>query len=494
MTRLLIFFLFVAPAMFAQNTIRENILQQAVEAHIYFLASDELKGRDTGTPELEIAARYIATQWSTAGATPLPGQDDFFHRVPFIKTTALRQATFHVGDSTFHLVKHLVSVGKGRGEVNAPLLFTETLEGLSAEESAGKIILTPLTIQGGLQNTFASSAQRVETLKKLGASGLIELYANGSIPWFRLASFLNRDQLVLAQEGDEQNQSAEEQAPEIFLHAWMGAIGEEGIAFLKEQTGHEARLHLDGDAPEKIKSDNVLAYIEGTDPKLKSEAILLSAHYDHVGVVVGQTQGDYIFNGARDNGIGTAAILEAGRYFAKNPSKRSIILAAWTAEEKGLLGSRYYAENPTFPLKNIVYNLNIDGGGYNDTTKVTVIGLGRTHADSLLKQAAQTFGLEAVPDPVPEQNLFDRSDNVAFAAKGIPAPTYSTGITAFDEEITRYYHQVTDNPNTVDYPYLTRYVRSYVWAARAIANAETAPFWNHGDKYEEAGKALYGKE
>lgn len=494
MTRLLVLFFFVAPAMLAQNNIQEHIHQQAVEAHIYFLASNELKGRDTGTPELEIAARYIATQWATAGATPLPGQDDFFHSVPFTKTTALRQATFQVGDSTFHLAKHLVSVGEGRGDIKAPLLFSDTLEELSAEESAGKIILTPLTIQGGLQSTFASSAQRVETLKKLGASGLIELYTNGPIPWFRLASFLNRDQLVLAQEAEKQEPNVEEQAPETFLHAWMGAIGEEGRTFLKEQTGKEVRLHLDGASPEKIKSDNVLAYIEGTDPKLKSQAILLSAHYDHVGVVAGQTQGDYIFNGARDNAIGTSAILEAGRYFAKNPPKRSIILAAWTAEEKGLLGSRYYAENPTFPLKNIVYNLNIDGGGYNDTTKVTVIGLGRTQADSLLKQAAQTVGLEAISDPVPEQNLFDRSDNVAFAAKGIPAPTYSTGITAFNEEITRYYHQVTDNPNTVDYPYLTRYIRSYVWAARAIANAETAPFWNPGDKYEEAGKALYGKE
>ena len=221
---------------------------------------------------------------------------------------------------------------------------------------------------------------------------------------------------------------------------------------------------------------------------------MLSAHYDHVGVRPGEESGDFIYNGARDNAVGTAGIMAAAAWFSEHPPKRSVIFAAWTAEEKGLLGSRYYADNPAIPLEQTVYNLNIDGAGYNDTTKVTVIGLGRTEADPQLTAAAEAFGLEAIPDPVPEQNLFDRSDNVNFATRGIPSPTYSMGLTAFDEEINYYYHRVTDEAETLDFDYVTAYIRSFVYAAHLIGNADKAPFWLPGDKYEPAGVELYSKE
>jgi len=102
--------------------------------------------------------------------------------------------------------------------------------------------------------------------------------------------------------------------------------------------------------------------------------------------------------------------MNAAKYFAKNPPKRSIILALWTAEEKGLLGSAYFAENPLVPLNQIIYNLNIDNSGYNDTEVITVIGLGRTSSDPLISQAVAEFGLEAIADPSPEQGLYDRSE------------------------------------------------------------------------------------
>ncbi|WP_372904915.1 M28 family peptidase, partial [Rhodohalobacter sp.] len=154
----------------------------------------------------------------------------------------------------------------------------------------------------------------------------------------------------------------------------------------------------------------------------------------------------------------------------------------------------YYAENPPIPLNQTVYNLNIDGAGYNDTTKVTVIGLGRTEADDDLKASAKAFGLEAIPDPVPEQNLFNRSDNVHFARAGIPSPTYSMGLTAFDDEINQYYHRPTDEPDTINYDYVTSYVRSFVMAAYLVGNADNAPFWLPGDEYEEAGIELFNKQ
>jgi Zn-dependent M28 family amino/carboxypeptidase len=202
---------------------------------------------------------------------------------------------------------------------------------------------------------------------------------------------------------------------------------------------------------------------------------------------------EYIYNGARDNAVGTTGVIEAAKYFSQNPPRRSVLLAAWTAEERGLLGSGYFAENPMVPLNQIIYNLNIDGAGYNDTTKVTVIGLGRTEADDDMASAAAAFGLEAIPDPVPEQNLFNRSDNVHFARAGIPAPTYSMGLTAFDDEINYYYHQTTDEPHTLNYEYVTAYIRSFVLAAQNIADRDEAPFWLPGDEYKEAGKELYNR-
>ncbi|MTI89129.1 MAG: M20/M25/M40 family metallo-hydrolase [Balneolaceae bacterium] len=246
-------------------------------------------------------------------------------------------------------------------------------------------------------------------------------------------------------------------------------------------------------------SRNVIGMIEGTDPELKDEYILLTAHYDHVGVRSprgdngSDTPADSIYNGARDNGMGTIAVIAAARAFAKKAPKRSILLLAVTAEEMGLVGSRYYAENPLIPHNQVVYNLNVDTGGYSDTSIVTVVGLGRTSADSLIIQGTKPFGIEPIADPSPGEGLFDRSDNVNFARQGIPAPTFSPGFRAFsDPGVANYYHQPADEADDMDYDYLTRFTQAYVHTARIIANADEAPHWMPGDKYEEAAKQLYG--
>ena len=130
--------------------------------------------------------------------------------------------------------------------------------------------------------------------------------------------------------------------------------------------------------------------------------------------------------------------------------------------------------------------------GYDDISIATVIGLNRTGVTNDLKKAVAKFGLGVTDDPVPEQNLFDRSDNVNFARKGIPAITFSCGIRDFGEEILKYYHQTADEVESLDISYLTKYARSFVYAAYLIANSKEKPFWNSGDKYEKAGKELYG--
>jgi len=164
-----------------------------------------------------------------------------------------------------------------------------------------------------------------------------------------------------------------------------------------------------------------------------------------------------------------------------------------TAEEVGLLGSQYYANHPLLPLNKCIFNINSDGAGYNDTTIVAVMGLDRTGAKAEMETASKAFGLGIFADPSPEQGLFDRSDNVSFAKKGIPAPTFTPGFREFNGEIMKNYHQVSDNPETIDFNYLLKFSQAFTYAARLIADMPKAPQWIAGDKYEEAAKKLYVK-
>ncbi len=158
----------------------------------------------------------------------------------------------------------------------------------------------------------------------------------------------------------------------------------------------------------------------------------------------------------------------------------------------GLLGSQWYAENPLIPLEKTIFNFNTDGAGYDDITGISLIGANRTGIDPQVEAAASAFGKKVINDPAPEQGLFDRSDNVSFAAKGVPALSFSPGITGFSDELFKYYHQVTDNPETINMAYLKEYCQAFTLAARLIANRDTRPYWVDGDKYREAGDKLYG--
>ena len=246
-----------------------------------------------------------------------------------------------------------------------------------------------------------------------------------------------------------------------------------------------------GQARDTIQSQNVIGIVEGTDPKLKNEYIIYSAHYDHIGMHKSNNPNDSIFNGARDNAVGVTTVLSMAENLAKYPTKRSALFILFTGEEKGLLGSRYYVKNPVLPLNQMVYCFNSDNAGYNDTSIATIIGLARTTAGKHIKKAAASFGITAVDDPNPAQGLFDRSDNVSFAAKGIPAPTFSLGFRSFSGDVVKYYHQPGDEAHTLDYEYLLKFFKAYVLSGRLIANDKETPFWTSGDKYELKGKELY---
>lgn len=479
---------------YAQNELPEFKLTKAeTEAHMRFLASDELQGRRTGEVGLDIAARYIVTQWEALGVKP--ATDGYMQAVDLQEITPMEAATFTWNKTDFKQGDNLMMLTGDALTVETKAVFAnygwvdeaagiDDYKGLDVE---GKIVVsftgkpddsTPMGI-------FTSIRQKRIWAKERGAVAIIEVFKMSPTFWKQAIGYFARPRIEIA--------SGEDGA----AYGWV-LPGESGIAkMLKAGKKRKVSLQLGGMQTKKIASNNVVGMIEGSDPVLKDEYILLSAHYDHVGT--GKkgggafTKQDSIFNGARDNAFGTVALLAAAKVFTQAPPKRSVILLACTAEEIGLLGSRYYADNPLIPLEQTVFNLNSDGAGYNTTEAVSVIGLDRVGAKQEMLDGAAAFGFEVIADPAPEQGLFDRSDNVSFAAKGIPAPNFGPGMSTFDETIMKYYHQVGDNPNTIDYTYLHKFCQAYTHAARLIANKAERPFWTAGDKYEAAGKALYKK-
>jgi len=484
---------FAQPRKSSANTAtlpEQRITQSETEAHMRFLASDELQGRRTGSIGNTIAARYIAEQYRMLGLKPVLGQTDFYQNIALERVTAASSGVLITGKDSLKLGKDLVIMSGGPLDKTGEVVYagyglTESEDGYNGHDVKGRIVV----VQGGSpeakgpQEIFRASNQKRKLAADKGAVALIELYSE-SIPWGMVGQYFNREQISLPVAGA---------GTSSLTHAWINNQNNQ-FKRLKE-AGQTITLRTSGRAKMAAPSMNVAGVIEGTDPKLKEEYIILSAHFDHVGV--GKQGGpnypatDSIFNGARDNAFGTVGLLTAAKALSQQHPKRSVLVLALTGEEVGLLGSRYYAENPLIPLKQTIFDLNIDGAGYNDTTIVSVIGLERTGAKAEIEAGAKAFGLGVFAEPAPEQGLFDRSDNVSFAAKGVPAPTFSPGFKSFDEAIGKYYHQAIDNPESIDFGYLTRFCQAFAHTARLIADRPTRPMWSAGDKYEAAAKELY---
>ncbi|WP_439487250.1 M28 family peptidase [Algoriphagus sp.] len=474
---------FVAEAQ--KKKIEKKFDKTAAIANLNYLTSDELKGRDPSYPEMAMAYNYIAIHLEDAGAKPLPGADGFFQNIPFRLSSPPSKGQITIDDSIYSQGDNLLVLdGESlSGTYELVDVGFGTPEDFEGKDLTGKIAVSSVGAPDKMSpaELFSLGSEKTANAKKQGAVALIERFNIPSIPWQLISNYLNRDQM-----GIDKGESSK------LPYIWVKDISNTLPKKIAKGKAKSAILQIEGKINKPIEGKNVLAWIEGTDKTLKNEFVMLSAHYDHIGIGKPDAEGDSIYNGARDNAVGTVAVMNAAKFFAENPPKRSILLALWTAEEKGLLGSRYFAENPLIPLNQIIYNLNIDGAGYNDTSIITVIGLGRTTGDGLVIEAVEEFGLKAVADPAPEQGLYDRSDNVNFAKEGIPAPTFSLGFTAFDDEINKYYHKAADEVDSLDLDYVTLYWKSYILAAQNIANAAEQPKWVAGDKYEEAGKALYG--
>jgi hypothetical protein len=485
----------------AQNDSRApefDITKADMEAHLRFLASDALQGRRTGEMGNDIAAAYIASQYATYGLKQVEGAQGYYQPVPFEAITPPSMAKIVVEDETYTQGDNLLMM-TGNLELTKTKAVFANYGWVDEETGAndydkldvkGKLVFVlPGTPEGQDPLTvFNSMSKKRKLAKEKGAVGLIELYRL-QFPWQFFLSYFGKESLNLADKMETIKSSPN------FVYGWIKEENKETFNAMKDSKKTKVELSSEGFSRRAVTSNNVIGLLEGTDPELKDEYLLITAHFDHVGT--GKNGGspytpeDSIFNGARDNAMGTTALLGALQALAEAPPKRSVIFLAVTGEEIGLLGSQYYAENPLIPMEQVIFNLNTDGAGYNDPSYVSIVGFGRTGTDGLVEAASNIFGLDVFPNPAPEQNLFDRSDNVSFAKLGVPALCFSPGLTEFDEEISTYYHQAADNPDSIDFDYLQKFCQALARTARLIADDEDRPFWVEGDKYEEAGKQLY---
>jgi len=475
------------------------IKKSETEAHLRFLASDALQGRRTGEVGNDIAAAYIASYLEAYGVQKAPGMDSYFQPVPFEATIPPSSAQLMLHKTAFQQGENLMILAGNTDGIKTEAVFAnfgwideasgqDDYKGLDVK---GKVVFVlPGTPEGQDPLTvFKSMGKKRQLAQQAGAVALIELYRL-PFPWDFFRTYFNKENLTLAEEVEAETEN------NSVVYGWIKEQdGDDSVKRIQDGKKVKVQLQSQGYKQKRIVSNNVIGIIEGTDPKLKDEYLLLTAHYDHVGT--GKDGGgpytaeDSIFNGARDNGMGTVALMAAAKSLAEQPVKRSVIILAVTAEEVGLLGSQYYAENPIIPLEQTAFNFNTDGAGYNDVSYVSVVGYGRTNTDGLMDAGANVFGLDVFPNPAPEQNLYDRSDNVSFAQKGVPAVCFSPGATGFTPEIAEYYHQVTDNPDTVDFDYLHKFCQSFARTARLLGEEDQQLWWTEGDKYEEAGKELY---
>ena len=476
-----------APAEAEAKTSADRAAVEArLMADLRFLAADEMRGRYTGTPENARAADYIAEVFAASGAKPVPGSSSMLTPVRLVESKPIATASVSFGESRLAFPEAVLPLTRQAADLSGDAIYLDhaAFDAVVAETVKGKVVITEAGSSEGAADPRAwlklADAKR-ERMQGMGATALVEVYRSSAMPFGRIVAGVNRGGMQIAPK-------AGKKIPSLWITE-NNALAD----FRKRSSSGTLPVKINVEAPESkvIESNNVVATLPGTDPTMAGEYIAVTAHFDHIGVTARPGQTDSINNGARDNGMGTVALLEVARNWRANPGRRPLLLMAWTAEEVGLLGSKYWAENPTVPLANVLFNFNMDGAGYDDTTAVTIQGYGRTSAQPAVDAAVSAAGLSPKPDPIPQYNLFAQSDNYSLAAVGIPAINMAPGFTGFSEELMKYYHQPADEISTVDAGYLRRYTQAATAVARKLSDLPTAPMWQANDEFESVAKELY---
>jgi Zn-dependent M28 family amino/carboxypeptidase len=455
--------------------------------YVKILAADDMEGRETGSAGLRKAQEYVVEQLKRAGLEPA-GAKGYYQPVEFVSRQIMEK------DSSLTLVRNGQMEPLALGEdaifntridlapsLDAPLVFAgygltvpeNGYDDLAGLDLHGKVAVifsgAPAEIPGALASHYQSAGERWKAMYKAGAVGIISIPNPEfmDIPWSRISA--NRAHPNMALKDQEFDETAGQQLAATFNPARADKLFEgsghtlpEILQLLKDRkqlprfplaVSIKSRAAVN---KKDIESDNLVAQLPGSDPKLKNEYVVLSAHLDHLGI--GEPiNGDRIYNGAMDNASGSAVLLDILASLKKSSPKpkRSLLFVFVTGEEKGLLGSRYFTAHPTVKPGSMIANINIDMFLPIVPLKVlTVYGLAESDLGDSARAVAQSLGVEVQPDPEPQRNSFIRSDQYNFIRHGIPALAMKVGFepgspeqALFKNWLTQRYHAPSDDTN-----------------------------------------------
>jgi hypothetical protein len=508
---------FLLLLLFAVPLAAQEIEPARLAAHMRFLADDLLEGRGTGTRGHLIAARYVAEQYEALG------MDVSLQNVPFRKITPIpERSSVTIGSTPLAFGSGFVTTGdplredaSAEGQVvyvgygiTAPSQKYDDYAGVDVH---GKIVAyysgAPKSFSSDVRAHYSSSLVKYENAASHGAIGILGLrtaFDETRVPWARSV----RQSKLGAMNWLESNGTPHATFPQIGAAVSLSRSGAEALlgSDLKAietplEAGHakaallpmRVSIHVAA-KHERVDSPNVIGILRGSDPALRDEYVVYSAHLDHLGISE-PVDGDAINNGALDNGSGIAAMLEVARAFAQtNPRpKRSLLFLATTGEEKGLKGADYFANNPTVSLSSIVADINIDEIlMFHPVKDILPIGAEHSTLGDDVALVAGDMHLDVSPDPQPEEVVFVRSDQYPFVKRGVPAIYMNAGYKAIDPKIdlvaemtkweeTIYHSPKDDMSQPMDLSVGAQVAKFNYLLGLRVANAAERPRWKKGD-------------
>jgi len=512
----------------ALDSINANDILQ----HTKTLSADEYEGRGPGTKGEELTVNYLTEQFTRLGLKPGNPDGTYVQKVPLVGLTATPRASFTVNGKTMDLKfpQDYVSVSRrfvpeskvensdvvfvGYGVV-APEYGWDDYKGLDVRGKTIVMLINDPAVpaagdpskldegmfKGNAMTYYGRWTYKYEIASEKGAAAAIIVHETGpaGYPYEVVSGSWGRENFDIQTPDKNMNRVAVEswittdRAKELFAAGGQDFDALKKAAVSKDfkpvALNAKANLEVKNNLRE-INSNNVIAKLEGSDPALKNEYVVYSAHWDHLGRDP-KLAGDQIYNGALDNASGTAAMMEIAEAFTKlpTPPKRTVVFLAVTAEEKGLLGAKYYAENPLYPLNRTLANINMDGvNQWGRTRDITMVGDDNSTLIDLLRETAAAQSRTVKPDPEPQKGFYYRSDHFEFAKQGVPA-LYTDAGDEFVGKDASYGKQKRDEYTEKDYHKVSDEIKPDWELSGAVEDAQMLAVIGYrvaqGDKYPE---------
>ena len=498
---------------------------ERIRAHVEFLASDLMEGRDTGSRGHRIAANYVAAEFRKLGLKPGGTNGSWMVEVPFRRATLAESPVMsmtHNGRTTKLVVGKDAAVRPSITErdlrISAPLVFVGHgvrdarlgLDDYAGLDVRGKIVVALADPSPGVPSDAAAhlAYARARTAGAEGAVGIIEI-ENAATATSQLQRFATRPVLDWVDARGRTSRAGAARAIVALSPEWETRLFERApMSLRKVRNQAAAGKRVRGfalpvsvtltakSAWENFTSPNVVAVLPGSDPKLASEHIVLMGHLDHLGLDKAAKPGeDNVYNGALDNAAGVATTIEAAREFveAGRRPRRSVMFVAVTGEEYGLLGAGYLATNPTVPADKIVGLVNLDMPLLlYDFTDVVAFGADHSTIAKAVRAAGSSMNIGLGPDPMPEEALFVRSDHYPFVKAGVPSVFLMTGQANGGKQYWRRflantYHGVKDDvTQPIHWEAGARFADLNYRIARQMADADQRPMWYAGDYFGDS--------